>query len=196
MRRSSLVSRALHHTGNRRPGRCPRAIFEFCLTIHANLLVVFLEFTGVPFRVLAEASKCSDPSSAGSLLRKVRLIVADDNPLFLQNLVLLLAVEFDVVATAPDGETALDLVHRFRPDAVVVDLHIPMLNGIEIAKALTKHAPGPPVVICAVEHDPEILEAARKAGALAFVAKARLERDLALAVKSAIQGKRFVSPAE
>ena len=136
------------------------------------------------------------PSSTGSLLRKVRIIVADDNPLFLQNLVLLLAVEFDVVATAPDGETALDLVFRFRPDAVVIDLHIPMLNGIEVAKALAKRPPGPAVVICSVENDPEIVEAARKAGAVAFVAKARLERDLALAVKSAVQGRRFVSPGE
>jgi DNA-binding NarL/FixJ family response regulator len=131
-----------------------------------------------------------------SLLRKLRIIVADDNALFLQNLVLLLAAEFDVVATAPDGEAALDLVRRFRPDAVVVDLHLPMLNGIEIANALTKHRPGPPVVICSVENDPEIAEAARKAGALALVSKARLERDLALAVKSAVEGERFVSPAD
>ena len=62
-------------------------------------------------------------------MSKIRLIVADDSPLFLQKFVSVLAVEFDIVATAEDGNTALDLIHRHKPDLVVLDLYMPGLNG-------------------------------------------------------------------
>jgi len=126
---------------------------------------------------------------------KLRIIVADDNPLILQNLVLLLAAEFDVVATAADGKSALDLIRRFQPDLAVLDLHIPRMDGIEITRELAQHAPRPAVVICAIESDLEIVKAAQGAGATGYVSKTRLRKDLILAVKSAAQGKSFVSPA-
>ena len=126
-------------------------------------------------------------------LARVRIIVADDNPPFLQDLVSLLADEFDVVATATDGKSALDLIRRYQPDLVVLDLGMPVLNGIEVTRELAKHSPG--VVICSVEIDPEVVEAARQAGALGYVFKLRVEKDLILAVKLALQGKSFVSPS-
>jgi DNA-binding NarL/FixJ family response regulator len=124
----------------------------------------------------------------------LRIILADDNPAFLRELTSLVGGQFDVVATAADGKSALELVRRYKPDLVVLDLHMPVLNGIEVAGELAKNPPSPPVVICSVETDPEIVEAARQAGAVAYVFKARIEKDLILAVKSALQGKPFVSP--
>jgi DNA-binding NarL/FixJ family response regulator len=121
--------------------------------------------------------------------------VADDNPPFLQDLVSLLADEFDVVATAADRKSALDLIRRYRPDLVVLDLQMPELNGIEVTRELAKHPHSPPVVICSVETDPQVVEAARQAGAIAYVFKMRVQKDLILAVKSAVQGRIFVSPA-
>jgi two-component system response regulator DegU len=118
--------------------------------------------------------------------------VADDNPAFRQKLTSLLAIEFDVVATAADGKSALDLVRSHKPDLVVLDLGMPVLNGMEVTRELAKHSPS--VVICSVETDPEIVEALRQAGALGYVDKMRIEKDLILAVKSALQGKPFVSP--
>ena len=128
-------------------------------------------------------------------LARLRAIVADGHPLFLQNIVLLLATEYEVVAAAADGRKALELIHRFRPDFVVLDLRISMLNGIEIARELAGDVPSPPVIICSVETDPMIVDAAREAGAMAYVFKARLLEDLLQAVKSATQGRPFVSPA-
>jgi two-component system response regulator DegU len=119
--------------------------------------------------------------------------VADDNPPFLKYFVSLLTADFDVVATASDGESALEVIRRHEPDIVVVDLQMPRLNGIEITKHLAEHPPSPPVVICSVETDPEIVDAALRAGALAYVFKSRVETDLVLAVKSAVQGKLFSS---
>jgi DNA-binding NarL/FixJ family response regulator len=128
-------------------------------------------------------------------LADLRIIVADDNPAFLREVSSLLAAEFEVVATATDGRSALDPIRRYKPDLVVLDLHMPALNGIEVAGELVKNPPSPPVVICSVETDPEIVEAARQAGVIAYVFKVRVEKDLILAVKSALQGKSFVSPS-
>jgi len=119
--------------------------------------------------------------------------VADDNPAFLRELISLLTAEFEVVATAADGKSALDLIRRYKPDLVVLDLAMPILNGIELTRELAKHSPS--VVICSVETDPEIVEAARQVGALGYVFKVRVKRDLILAVKSAVQGRPFVSPS-
>jgi len=127
-------------------------------------------------------------------LAKLRTIVADNNPLFLQKLVLLLVVEFDIVAAATDGKSALELVHRFGPDLVVLDLYMPTLNGIEVTRELARNFPSLPVVICSVEDDPEIVEIAREAGAVGYVFKSRVEEDLILAMKLAHQAKPFVSP--
>ena len=128
-------------------------------------------------------------------LARPRIIVADDNPAFLRELTSLLAAEFDVMATATDGNSALNLIRRYVPDLAVLDLGMPGLNGIEVTRELAKFSQDPPVVICSVETDPEVVEAARQAGALAYVLKIRVKKDLILAVKSALQGKSFVSPA-
>jgi two-component system response regulator DegU len=128
-------------------------------------------------------------------LERIRIIVADDYPPFLQELVSLLEVEFDVVATAADGKSALDLISRYEPDLVVLDLQMPELDGMEVTRELARHSPSTPVVICSVETDPEVVEAARQAGAVAYVFKMRVQKDLILAVKSAVQGRPFVSPA-
>ena len=116
-------------------------------------------------------------------MERVRIIVADDYPPFLQELVSLLAVEFDVVATAADGKSALDLISRYQPDLVVLDLQMPELDGMEVTRELAKHSPSTPVVICSVETDPEVVEAVRRAGALAYVFKIRVRKDLTLAVE-------------
>ena len=121
--------------------------------------------------------------------------MADDNPAFLRELTLSLAAEFDVVATAVDGKTALDLIRRYKPDLVVLDLGMPVLNGIEISRELAKPPDSPPVVICSVETDQEVVDAARQAGALAYVFKLRVPTDLILAAKSALHGRPFVSPS-
>jgi DNA-binding NarL/FixJ family response regulator len=121
--------------------------------------------------------------------------VVDDSTSFLDKFISVLGVEFDVVATALDGKSGLESIRSLRPDVVVLDLQMPVLNGIEVTKELTKHRPCPAIVICSVENDPEVVEAARQAGALGYVFKARIARDLVAAVKSVARGQSFVSPA-
>jgi DNA-binding NarL/FixJ family response regulator len=125
-------------------------------------------------------------------MRKPRIIVADDNLAFCQKISSLLSVEFDVVATAADGQSALDLIRSHNPDLVVLDLGMPGLGGMDVIRKLAKRTPS--VVICSVETDPEIVEAARQAGAQAYVSKLRVGTDLISAVKSVLEGKSFLSP--
>ena len=124
---------------------------------------------------------------------KLKVVVADDNPLVLRALNSLLATEFTVVASAENGGLALECSRRYQPDIIVLDLEMPVLNGIEVTRKLRKLGPTPAVVICSVESDPEIIEAAQQAGALGYVFKARMTRDLISAVKCAADGKSFVS---
>ena len=104
----------------------------------------------------------------------------------------MLSTEFDVVATAGGGLLALELVRRHKPDVVVLDIQMPGLNSIEVARELTRDAQPPRLVICSVETDSEVLKAARQAGALAYVLKARIERDLISAARAAVTHKAFV----
>src|SRR4029077_7574075 len=105
---------------------------------------------------------------------KLRIVVADDNTAFLAKLVSVLATEFEVVATSRDGKSALECIRLWQPNVVVLDLEMPGINGIEVAKELIKPPPSPAVVICSVENDPEVVEAARQAGSLGYVFKARM----------------------
>ncbi len=116
---------------------------------------------------------------------KLRLAVADDNGDVLSKLISVLETEFDVVVTATDGKSALEGIRRCSPDVVVLDLKMPGLNGIEVPRELSNHARRPAVVIYSVECDPDIIEAAREAGALGYVFKRESGR----------RGQSFVSPA-
>ena len=81
------------------------------------------------------------------------------------------------MATAADEKSALELIRRYKPDLVVLDLGMPILNGMDVIRELAKSFSSPPVVICSVETDPEVVEAARQAGAVAYVLKTRVQKD-------------------
>ena len=121
-----------------------------------------------------------------------RVVLVDDNPIFCEKLTALLGAEFDVAATAADGQSALDIVCRIKPEVVVLDLGMPQLNGMQVTRELVKHG-HTSIVICSLETDPEVVEAALEAGAIGYVYKTRIEKDLILAVKAAVHNRAFVS---
>jgi DNA-binding NarL/FixJ family response regulator len=124
---------------------------------------------------------------------KLRVVVADDNPAVLRRLVSLLETECEVVAAAENGRVALEWIRRCQPDVAVLDLEMPVLNGIEATRELRASSPTPAVVICSVENDPEIIATAQQVGALGFVFKLRMARDLIPAIKSVARGESFIS---
>lgn len=128
-----------------------------------------------------------------TLQMKPRVVVADDNTKVLQAVVAVLSVEFDVVATASDGRSALNHIQRLHPEVAVLDLNMPELNGLEVTREIMRLHLESSVVICSVENDPELIATTQAAGALGYVLKPKLNQDLVIAVRYAASGQGFIS---
>jgi DNA-binding NarL/FixJ family response regulator len=124
---------------------------------------------------------------------KLRIVVAERDPDFLREFVSILSPEFEIIATVVDGESAVRSIRHCRPDIAILDLEMQGINGIEVTKRVMCCPPYPAVVICSLESDPEIVEAALQAGALGYILKARTATDLTPAVKAVAIGHQFVS---
>ena len=122
---------------------------------------------------------------------KLRIIVADDNPLALRMLAAIVRTRFDVVAMAQDGTSALDLIRRFQPDIAVLDFEMPGRTGIDVLRELAREVHKTAVVICSVNSGVELISAVRDAGALGFVSKYCSARDLIPALLAAHQHQYF-----
>ena len=83
---------------------------------------------------------------------------------------------------------------ELRPDVVVLDISMPVMSGIDAAKQMRKSGSKAPIVFLTVHQDNDILAAAKRAGGLGYVVKARMETDLVHAIKEALEGREFVSP--
>jgi DNA-binding NarL/FixJ family response regulator len=132
----------------------------------------------------------SNPTIAVS---EIRVLVADDHKQMLEYVSGLLSADCDVVAAVNDGQAALDAALRTRPDVVVLDISMPVLNGIQAAKRLLEVQPDAKIVFLTVDNDPDTCRAALATGALGYVLKPRLGTDLMPAIKEAKLGRRFVS---
>jgi DNA-binding NarL/FixJ family response regulator len=137
-----------------------------------------------------EASNGGQPKPPAA---RARLIVADDNPRVFEQLVLMLGREFDLVAHASTGREAMDAAIRFVPDALVLDISMPVLNGLRVAEQLRQRGCQIPVVFLTVHEDEEYVRAAREAGGLGYVLKSHMASDLVPAIKAALDGIPFVS---
>ena len=128
-------------------------------------------------------------------LTRPRILVADDNPAMLQTVVSLLAPDFEVVGTVNDGHAALEAAVRLRPEVAVLDISMPVLNGIQTAERIKQEDNCPTeIVFLTANNDPEIVDAALATGALGYVLKLRLYLDLIPAIRFALMGRCLVSP--
>jgi DNA-binding NarL/FixJ family response regulator len=122
-----------------------------------------------------------------------RVVIADDHRAVQDAVKSLLAPHFDIVGAADDGCEALRLATTLAPDAVVLDLAMPGLDGLAVVEGMRRAGVTAAVVILTVSEDPAIVEAALAAGARGFVTKTRAATDLVAAVGAALGGRRFVS---
>jgi DNA-binding NarL/FixJ family response regulator len=127
----------------------------------------------------------------------LRIVVADDQASVREGLVLLLDLlpDIDVVASAANGEQAIELVAQHRPDAILLDLHMPVLDGIETTTRLSAEHPEVAVVILTTYSDDVSVLAALRAGARSFLTKDADRTDIAQALHSAANGLSVLAPA-
>jgi CheY-like chemotaxis protein len=124
-----------------------------------------------------------------------RVVVADDHSEIRDVVTSTLAKAFDVVKSVADGASAVDAAVRLRPDAVVLDIEMPGLDGFQAATRIRASGSNARIVFLSNHVGDDFVLAAVSRGASAFVAKTRMERDLIQAVGHALAGRTFIPSA-
>lgn len=130
-------------------------------------------------------------------MRTIRILLADDHTVVRKGLRMLLESHagFEVVADACDGREAIALTEQHQPDVVVLDIGMPILNGIEAARQISGKFPRTAIVMLSMHSDEGYVLRALKSGARAYLLKDSAEYDLIAAIKAVSEGKAFFSPA-
>lgn len=126
-------------------------------------------------------------------MRKIRVLLADDHETILTQLRITLVEVFDVVGSVKNGLDAISAVQHLDPDVLVMDISMPVLDGIEVASRLHSAHRRTKVVFLTVHQDEDYVDAALAAGASGFVTKIDVETDLVVAIHEALAGRIFVS---
>jgi DNA-binding NarL/FixJ family response regulator len=128
---------------------------------------------------------------------QIRIVVADDQRSVLDGLAVMLGLlpDFSVVAVAADGEETLAAVGEHRPDVVVLDLHMPVMGGVEATRRITAEYPGTAVVVLTTYADDASVMDALRAGARGYLTKNAGRADIARAIHAAASGQSILDPA-
>lgn len=129
-------------------------------------------------------------------MKKLRILLADDHIVMRTGLRALLERQpnLEVVGESENGRGTVELTASLRPDVVVMDVGMPVLNGIEATKAIVSKHPTTAVVILSMHADESYVMRALKAGARAYLLKESASSDLISAIGAVSQGKSFFSP--
>ena len=123
-----------------------------------------------------------------------RLLLADDHPMVLDGLRKLLEPDFEVVAAVTDGRELLKAAQRLRPDLVITDISMPLVDGLEATRRLQKAIPGTRVLILSVHAEPSWVREAFEAGACGYLTKISASEEIGTAVREVLKGLFYVSP--
>ncbi len=124
---------------------------------------------------------------------KARILLADDHPPFPEMEQRLLESEFEVVGKVGNGQALLEEAVRLKPDVIVTDISMPILNGIEAADRLKESGCESRVVFLTVHFDADFMRRCLSTGALGYVVKSRIASELIPAIREALEGHIFVS---
>jgi DNA-binding NarL/FixJ family response regulator len=120
-------------------------------------------------------------------------LLADDHPAILEKVSRLLSREFEVVGVVKDGVAAVEAVVRLKPDVVVMDISMPLLNGIQAMRRFRELGVGSKIVILTANADPDFAASALELGASGYVLKFRMNTDLLPALENALIDEVFSS---
>lgn len=127
-------------------------------------------------------------------MNKPRILLADDHTLFVEALQKVLEPEFELVGHVGDGRALLEVAPRLEPDVILIDLSMPLLNGIDAAHQLKRLVPTSRLVFLSMHGDPTYVTEAFRAGAVAYVLKRSSANELLQAIRAALRGQLYISP--
>jgi DNA-binding NarL/FixJ family response regulator len=130
-------------------------------------------------------------------MKQITVLLADDHTIVREGFRKMLELETDikVVGEAQDGRRAVALVKKLRPDVVIMDIAMPLLNGLEAARQVHKDSPATKVLMLSAHSDDAYVKNATDSGAVGFLLKQTSAQDLCRAIRDVQQGKTFFSPS-
>ena len=126
-------------------------------------------------------------------MRKIRVLLADDHETVLEQVRAILRKDFDIVGTVNNGQDAVAETQRLEPDVLVIDISMPVLNGLQAARQLRTNSHRAKIVFLTVHEDQDFVSAALSAGASAYVVKSEVTSELVPAIREALRGGTYVS---
>jgi DNA-binding NarL/FixJ family response regulator len=127
-------------------------------------------------------------------MKKPRVLMADDHSMILAGLRKLVEGECEVVGTVEDGRALVEAAQKLRPDLILLDISMPLLNGLEATRQLTKLVPESKVIILTMHASPTYATEAFQAGASGYLLKRSAASELNQAIQSVLQGRQYLTP--
>jgi DNA-binding NarL/FixJ family response regulator len=125
---------------------------------------------------------------------KPRVLIADDHTLVLEGIRRLLETEFDLIGTVEDGRAALKSVEELSPDVVLLDISMPMLNGLDTARQLRSLRPEIKIIFVTMHSEADYVSEAFRAGASGYVLKRSAASELVKAIHDVVKGRVYITP--
>jgi len=125
---------------------------------------------------------------------RTRILLADDHKMFAQGLQGLLHEEFDLVGTVVDGQALIEAAEILKPDVVVVDISMPVLNGLDAVRRLQAKGNTAKIIFLTMHADDRLLSEAFNCGGSGYVLKQSAGEDLIFAIKQVLLGNRYITP--
>jgi DNA-binding NarL/FixJ family response regulator len=130
-------------------------------------------------------------------MKKITVLLAEDHMIVREGFRKMLELEndFEIVGEAQDGRQAVALAKKFRPDVVLMDIAMPLLNGLEATRQALKAVPAVKIIILSAHSDDAYVKNAVESGALGFLLKQTSAHDVCRAIREVQKGKTFFSPS-
>jgi DNA-binding NarL/FixJ family response regulator len=127
-------------------------------------------------------------------LGRASVLLADDHLMLVEALKKILEAEYDVVGTVGDGHALLQAAEKLRPDVVVLDIAMPLLNGLDAGRQLKHDMPGVKLIFLTMNEDPYLVGEAFRAGGSAYLLKQGAALELTKAIAEVLKGRNYVTP--
>ena len=127
-------------------------------------------------------------------MRKPRILLADDHTLVLEGFRRILERHYELVGTVGDGHALLEAAKTMQPDIVILDISMPLLNGIDAAAQLKKICPKAKIIIVTMHANTDYVRSAFEAGASAYVLKRSAVDELEQAIRAVLEGHSYITP--
>lgn len=128
-------------------------------------------------------------------MRRPRIVLADDHGIVAEGLRSLIEPEFDIVKIVDDGRALVDAVDTLRPDLIIVDISMPLLNGIDAVRQIRRTNKEVKIVFLTMHSDVAYALSALAAGAQGYVLKHSAPHELGEAIRTSLRGKTYITPS-